>query len=79
MVCLQQQFEKLFQFGQKVESLLYTVQPEEVFDIGISFMHSVQKLDKLCYLVLAIYKNNTCILKVTDIKKAMHLDMNMCL
>lgn len=25
-----QEFEKLFQFGQKVETLLYTVQPEEV-------------------------------------------------
>ena len=69
MACLQQQFEKLFQFGQKLESLLYTVQPEEVFDIGISFMPYAQKSDKLCYLVLTIYKNNPRILMLQTERK----------
>lgn len=33
------QFDKLFQFGQKVENLLYTIQPEEVpFSLGLSKM-----------------------------------------
>jgi hypothetical protein len=34
-----QQFEKLFQFAQRVENLLYTISPEEVpFQLGFSKM-----------------------------------------
>lgn len=39
-ICLyKQQFERLFQYAQKVENLLYTIQPEEVpFQLGYSKM-----------------------------------------
>lgn len=39
-ICLyEQQFERLFQYAQKVENLLYTIQPEEVpFQLGYSKM-----------------------------------------
>lgn len=42
------EFEKLFQFGQKVETLLYTVQPEEIpFSYGMS-KAEMRKLVKAC-------------------------------
>ncbi|MCO5609659.1 hypothetical protein L7F22_063889 [Adiantum nelumboides] len=42
------EFEKLFQFGQKVENLLYTVQPEEVpFTYGMT-KAEMRKLVKTC-------------------------------
>ncbi len=38
-VLSEQQFEKLFQFAQKVENLLYTISPEEMpFQLGYSKM-----------------------------------------
>lgn len=38
-VLYEQQFERLFQFAQKVENLLYTISPEEMpFQLGYSKM-----------------------------------------
>jgi hypothetical protein len=60
-----QQFEKLFQFAQRVENLLYTISPEEVpFQLGFSKM-DLRKILKTSLAGVKFYFHSYCCLLET--------------